>query len=93
VKIIVRKIDIERIKEIEKESYELQTALTTVWQGMIPSYTYNTKSLIGKAFILFRNQGENKNLALLLSGDFVATAELDAKSADIFCKLIQYLFE
>ena len=87
----VHSLDIEQIHEIHPEIFALSTPYSAIWHNMSVNGIPQSKDLVGKIFIVFRDQNDYK-MALFLEGQIVVKADADSKSANTFCKLTQYLF-
>jgi len=68
-------------------------AFTQVGENIVVHHSHPDKiSMIGGIMINLRNQGEDDNLLLIVSGDISVNAEYDSNPASILCKTIQYFY-
>lgn len=91
IDIHVHKLDIEIIHEVNPEMFILNTPYTGIWHDTSVHKSFDSKDIVGKVFIIFRDQNDYK-MALWLETTITVRAAADTLSANTFCKLTQYLF-
>ena len=94
--IIIRKLQIEYFDELPVAVSAEPVALTRIVLDNLPvgmNMTYNSKELTGEFHIIFKNQKGNEKSELIMWVAFsITTHDKLSKSANMFCKFIQYLF-
>jgi hypothetical protein len=93
LEIHVHKAKIEIMKQVNNEAFDKPPAYTTIWEDILPYHVNDEKSLVGRLFIMFRNQGNDFDLALWLEVKLVVRAPATSEMAAIVCKLVQFLFK
>lgn len=88
----VSKIEIERINDIRLEVLDKQTATTGVWHNANFVGYPDNKQLVGKFFLILRNQGEDFNLALWVDASARVSGSNGSEECAVVCKYLQFLF-
>lgn len=90
----IKKIEIEKIEDINEETLDKQTASTGIWhQANIVGYP-TSRTIVGSFFIIFRNQNKGDfNLALSINVESRVDIAGDEKDAAAINKYIQFLFD
>lgn len=92
IEIHLHKIEVEIIHEVNPEMFMLNTPYTGIWHDISVNGLPENKNMVGKLFIIFRDQNDYK-MALWLEAKLIVRADADTKAASNFCKLTQYLFQ
>src|SRR3954452_24008243 len=92
IKIIVRKLNVQLIKEPVTNLETQKTGYTSLWHSMSPTCTTSQKNLTGNALFVFRNQGEDFNVAISLEGSFFIEAPKESDTNRTFNKFLRYMF-
>lgn len=91
--IYISKIDVERIDNVIDEAFPRNTPFTGVWHNTnVHFYKPLEKEIVGKIFLMLKNQTNGSKSALWVDVQFLVSANNDSTSSMI-CKFIQYLFD
>ena len=93
IRIIVRKLNLQLIKEKITNVATQNSGHISIWQSMSPSYTTTQKNLVGNALFIFRNQREDFDTAIFLGGSFFIEAPKESETNRIFNKFLRYMFD
>jgi hypothetical protein len=93
VHVYCHKATVTLIEEVSYLPDAMKPGGAGLWEALSVSRTTKERNLIGKILMIFQNQGENKNLAIFLNGDFILSAPFTVMPADTITKAVQYLFE
>ncbi len=92
IRIYASNLQIQKVTDVLLSVFSEISPYTSIWHNMTINLTTQIKTLNGNVFIIFRNQSEDNRMAIFLEGRFFAEGNVQLRSANIFAKLIQYLF-
>lgn len=77
----------------ETESKEDSTAFTNVWEDLKVYNMVTYITMVGKVYVMFRDQLDRDNKAIFITAQISLKADDELDAANVFTKLLQYLFE
>lgn len=87
-------IEIDKIRQLNEGILtDRITAYSGVWHSTVVNGLPENKNIVGRVYVILRNQGEDFNLALATTWEITVRAAGDTKSAATMCKFLQYVFD
>jgi hypothetical protein len=93
IRILANHFGVSKIHDVLSELFAEQVPFSQVWADMSVNGLPAKRNLTGIVTLILRNQGKDNRTALHLTSYITIEASPETKSADNFCKLIQYLFD
>jgi light-regulated signal transduction histidine kinase (bacteriophytochrome) len=91
--IYIHQIEVERIDTVIDAVFPYNTPFTGIWNNTNNHfYPPDEKEIVGKIFLMLKNQAEDSKSAIWVDTQFRVSAN-NGTYSDIVCKFVQYLFD